>query len=203
MSTQNARLLDSKSVQSIMSKRKPLKATDAGENIVLTIKGDGNVIDVTNKDGDLVTSTIAGFEGTVLQKKIFNTNFASQIAMNNPRARQFMIDGLKAEKAGDLQKAHELYNNYLNATQVSFGLLLPSATADLLRKGSRIAAEVIVVTTENGSLLTIDPSTIMIEEAKKVTDSVNFDVSHFVEEEKTPAAPATPATGTRRRATAK
>ena len=177
MSTQK-RLMTSASVKSIMSKRITVPAEASNKRATFTIQGDGNVIDVKDKDGELVTSTIPGYEGTVLQKKIFNLQANSAIAMANPRTRQFIIDGLKAEKAGDSAKADELFNSYLNGAQMSFGVLLPSAVVDQLKKGVEIAARVVTVTTENGSLLTIDPSTITIMEPERY-GATTFNLEDF------------------------
>jgi hypothetical protein len=173
--------MTSASVKSIMSKRVLIPAEASNKRATFTIQGDGNVIDVKDKDGELVTSTIAGYEGTVLQKKIFNLQANSAVAMANPRTRQYLIDALKAEKAGDTAKADELFNSYLNGAQMSFGVLLPSAVVDQLRKGVEIAARVITVTTENGSLLTIDPSTITIMEPERY-GATSFNLEDFAKE---------------------
>ena len=179
MSTTNTRLLSSTSVKSIMNKRKNIASSAVGgpkQN--LTVDGNGNVIDVVDKDGNLVSSSIPGYEGTVLQKKIFNLKAASQLAMSNARTRGYFVEGLKVERAGDKQKAHEFFRQYLNATQISFGILLPSATADMLANGVDIAAKIQLVTTENGSLLTIDTSTINVVAAVD-SGEVSFNMDEF------------------------
>ncbi len=179
--TQN-RPLTKSSVVSIMNKRKLVPTTMVGHKVTFTIQGNGNTIDVVNKAGELVLSTIAGQEGIVLQKRIFNTKANSQLAMSNARTQQYLKDALVAEKAGKAEAASELFNQYLNATQVSFGILLPSAIADQLSAGVDIAAEVILVTTDAGSLLTIDPSTISIK-APEVLGSTSFNLDNFIDEE--------------------
>lgn len=176
----NNRPLTSASVRSIMTKRDVAAAAHVGKKVVFTIQGDGNVIDVLNKAGETVTSTIAGYEGTVLQKRIFNLKANSQLAMTNARTRQFMIDGLAAEKAGKAAQASELFNQYLNACQLSFGVLLPSAIVDQLSNGVDIAAKVIQVDTENGSLLTIDPSTISVKAPEYLESGTSFNIDDFL-----------------------
>ena len=156
--------MTSTSVKSIMNKRSTIPAEAENKRVKFLVQGNGNVIDVKDKEGEFVMSTIPGFEGTVLQKKIFNLRANSGVAMASERNRQYLIDALKAEKSGDTAKADELFNQYLNSVQMSFGVLLPSAIADKLASGVEIAATVVKVTTENGSLLTIDPSTISIVE---------------------------------------
>lgn len=181
MST-NQRKLTQAGVKGIMTKRIMVPANAVGKRVKFLVQGKGNTVDVKNKEGELVSSTIPGYEGTVLQKKIFNLRANSAVAMSNTRNRQYLIDGLKAEKAGDAEKAHELFNEYLNSTQMSFGILLPSNIADKLSAGVEIAATVTEVTTENGSLLTIDPSTISIVEPE-VYGSTSFDMSDFIEDD--------------------
>src|SRR5882672_10572202 len=117
------RLLTSASVKSIMSKRDLVKSTHVGKKVVFTIQGNGNTIDVKDKAGELVKSSIPGQEGIILQKAIFNTKANSQLGMSNARTRQYFIDGCVAEKQGDTDGASELFNKYLNACQLTFGVL--------------------------------------------------------------------------------
>lgn len=190
MSTQTQRPLNAQSVNAIMRKRSSLPVSMVGKKVVMTIQGDGNVIDVKNAKGELVLSTLPGQEGIVLQKKIFNVKTNSQLALSNPRNRQYLIDAAKAEKAGDVDAANELYNQFLNSCQVSFGIILPSAIADKLANGVDISATVQKIDTENGSLLTIDTSTISIKEPEVLDNGTSFDVSAFLGiEEKEETAP--------------
>lgn len=176
----NNRPLTSSSVRSIMTKRDLVGQKHVNSKVVLTIQGDGNVIDVTDKDGKVVMSSIPGQEGTVLQKKIFNLRANSQLAMANARTRQHMVDGLTAEKAGKGDVASESFNAYLNGCQLSFGVLLPSAIADALGNGVDIAAKVIQVDTVNGSLLTIDPSTISVKQPETLDAGTSFNLDEFL-----------------------
>ena len=178
--TQN-RPLTSASVRSIMTKRDTVQTKHVGgAKKTFTVQGNGNVIDVLDKAGKVVMSSIAGQEGTVLQKKIFNLRANSALAMSNPRTRQFMIDGLAAEKAGKAEQASELFNQYLNSCQLSFGVLLPSGIVDSLTNGVDIAAKVIEVKTDNGSLLTIDPSAIFVQAPESVDNGTSFNIDDFL-----------------------
>lgn len=184
MST-NSRRITSASVKGIMVKRIAVPQEAVGKRVKFQVQGDGNTVDVKNKDNELVLSTIPGYEGTVLQKKIFNLKANSAVAMSNTRNRQYLIDGLKAEKAGDADAAHDFFNQYLNSVQMSFGILLPSNVADKLHAGVEIAASVQKIETENGSLLTIDPSTISIVEPE-VYGTTSFDMDDFMVGEEEP-----------------
>lgn len=170
------RSMTSASVKAIMQKRISIPTEAVGENVKLRVQGNGNTIDVTDKSGEPVQSLQQ--PGTVLQKKLFNFKANSGIALQNSRNRQLVIDGIKAEKAGDTEKAHELFNAYLNATQLSVGILLPSKVSENLRDGVLISADIMRVDTDNGSLLTIDPSTISIVEAKTY-GATSFDLDDF------------------------
>lgn len=191
------RSMTSTSVKAIMQKRSTIPATAEGQRVKFLVQGNGNVIDVKDKEGKLVLSSIPGYEGTVLQKKIFNLRANSAIAMQNERTRGYILNALKAEKAGgkitlDVDgkpvefTASDLFNDYLNSTQMSFGILLPSTIADKLASGVEIAATVVKVDTDNGSLLTIDPSTISIVEPE-VYGATAFNLADFMEDGAAPA----------------
>lgn len=194
MSTQQQRNMTSTSVKAIMSKRSTIPAEAVGKRVKFLIQGNGNTVDVKDKDGKLVPSTIPGQEGTVLQKKIFNLRANSSLAMQSERTRSYVKNGLMAEKLGADGKvkgflgelegeytAHEWFNAYLNSTQISFGILLPSTIAEKLSTGVEIAATVQRVDTEAGSLLTIDPSTISIVEPE-VYGSTTFNLDDFADD---------------------
>jgi hypothetical protein len=160
-------------VIAIMKQRALVTLSHVGKRIRLLVQGNGNVIDVTDAAGELVQSVSE--PGTVLRKKIFNLRANSEVAMKNPRTRQILVDALAAEKAGDTEKASELFNDYLNKTQVSVGVLLPSAVAEQITANTEIIGTVEQITTEKGSLLSLDPKTIAIaqpEEVKKAEFSL-------------------------------
>lgn len=180
-----------------MNKRILVAIAMIGQRMVLQIQGDGNVLDVLDKAGEQVLSKIPGQEGTILQKRIFNVKGASQIAMASPLAKSLLKNGFAAETAKGTviglltndpkevaapHTADEYFTAYLNYTQVSFGVLLPSAIADRLANGVEVAARVEKVTTENGSLLTVDASSISVLEPKHGT-AVAFDISDYLKEE--------------------
>jgi hypothetical protein len=177
MNTQRNMTLQS--VKSIMNKRTLIPQEAVGKRVKLAIQGNGNTIDVKDKEGKMVASIVD--PSLVLQKTIFNTKANSGLAVSNERNRQILKDAVAAEKAKDFEKAHDLYNQYLNATQLSFGILLPSSIIAKLASGVEIAATVEQVTTDNGSLLTIDPSTISIVEPE-VYGKTTFDMEAFMDE---------------------
>lgn len=168
------RALNLKSVQSINNKRILVSKAKAGAKIRFTVQGDGNWMDVQDKEGNFVMS--ATDNGVILRKKIFNLQATSEIAQKNPIFVKLLIDALKAERKGDVEAASDLYNEYLNKTQISFSVLDNQAVLAKIVNGVDISARVQLITTENGELLTIDPSTISVIEPEILKTAV-FDLS--------------------------
>jgi hypothetical protein len=173
-----------------MNKRALVKTSMVGKTIAITIQGTPQTIDVVNGEGEKVQSIREA--GTVLQRMIFNCKANSEIAMKNPRNHAMLQNGLKAEKFGKpvvgtikgIEKAYtadEWFNAFLNAVQLSFGVLLPAAITDDLGNRVEIAAKVQKIDTENGSLLTLDPSTIRVK-APEVLEDTKFSMESFLGE---------------------
>lgn len=150
-----------------------------------TIIGDGNVIDVKDKAGNLVQSA----DGSgILQKRIFNLNATSELQRSNPlnvallqRIKALHTagpDGKPVCLPGKEQEAHDLINEYLNKTQISFSVLSGTSHFDSadLQNGAEISAKLVEVTTDKGSLWTMEPSSISVAEPI-VPESANFDFS--------------------------
>ena len=150
------------SVQNIMNSRRLVTEDMAtnGRLVVFTVRGKGTVLPVKTKAGDDVPA--ADGSGEQLMKRIFNVVANSQLAINNKRNQDLLRAGYAAEQAGDTAKAEELYNEYLNAIQVSFNVLSTSSAFNKITDGDQIKASVAKVTTENGSLLTLDAKSIAV-----------------------------------------
>lgn len=204
--TTTQRLIDSKSVKAIMSGRTAIPADANGKTFEFIIQGNGNVIDVKDKAGNFVQSVVN--PELVLQKKIFNVRANSQLAMSNKRNVELLINGIKAEKAAGKVKgfigeaegewtASEYFNAYLNSVQMSVGMLLggSSSKVDQLADGVRISGTLELITTENGSVMTIAQNSVSIlapEKAAKTT----FNLDDFLPVDmKAPKADAPAVTG--------
>lgn len=159
MAQTQTRITTIASVQNIMNSRKKITEAMNGQYIVLTVRGNGNTIAVKDKNGDAVKA--AGSD-LLLEKKIFNTLCNSSVAVKNERNQATLKEALAAEKAGDSAKAGELYNDYLNKTQVSVSVLSGTSNFDRIQDGDQIKGRVQVITTEKGSILTLDPKTISV-----------------------------------------
>lgn len=167
---------NSKNVQQIMRKRTLVPETLVGKKVILTIRGNGTTIDVKDKSGNFVQSVVEA--GTVFQKVIFNTESNSGIAMASVRNKQILQEALAAEKLG-APEASDLFQDFLNAVQLSFSVPTTSSLIGKLGDRIDISARVIKVTTENGSLLTIDPATIAVKEPESLAP-VDFDITSFM-----------------------
>jgi hypothetical protein len=189
-----ARLINAKAIQAIMKQRTAVPDSVAGgKKILLTIQGSGTKIQLVDKNG----ITVANDDGEVIDKMIYNLRANSEVAMKNPANREFLMAGIRAEKAGEMEEADKQFSTYLNKVQMSFSLLLPSAVAGKLADGVEISARVEKITTDNGSLLTIDPKSISIVEPEVLGKTTfNLDdifASMDVEEDQTGGEGAKPA----------
>lgn len=180
MATTQARINTLQGVQNVLNSRKRITEQMVGTHVVMSIRGNGNVIDVKNKQGELVPA--ADGSGAVLQKKIFNLVTNSDIAIKNERNKQILRDGYKAEQAGDSAKAAELYNDYLNKTQVSISVLSTSANFNKIANGDQVKGKVQKITTDNGSILTLDPSSLSVVAPGLGEDTAMDLLSMLVEE---------------------
>lgn len=163
MATQSTRISSLQSVQNIINSRATITEQMEGSFQVLTVRGNGNIIPVKTKDGELIPA--ADGSGVMLEKRILNCVCNSGIAMKNERNQATLREAYAAEKAGNLDKAAELYNTYLNKTQVSVSVLSTSALFNKIQDGDQVKGKVQKITTENGSILTLDQKSLSIKEA--------------------------------------
>jgi hypothetical protein len=181
---QMALRLDSKTAQKVFASRNLLTADLVGEEVVITLQGDGNTVDMERADGSAVVDEATG---EVVRKRIHNAKFNSELAIQAAPNKALLNEAVAAEKAGETDKAHELFNKYLNKVQLSFSIPSSSKHFGTLRDNQRIKGIVQRVDTENGSLLTIDPKSIVLIEAVKV-----FSKSTMLLPTEETAAPVTP-----------
>lgn len=173
MST-NARTLDFKAVQNIIAKRKMIRVTDDKQLVKLFVQSTiGTTIPVTTKDGEPVLQN-----GIPLYKTIYNVAANSHVAMVNPQNRAILTEAMKAETAGEMVKATELYNQYLNKIQVSFNMLITSPNVEKFTRNDQIQGIVTVITTENGQLITLDK--VKSVTARELGDSQKFSLNELL-----------------------
>lgn len=177
-----ARLINKSGVLAIMNKRIPVGEQSIGKKVLFTVQGNGTTVDVKNAAGELVQSVVE--PGTVFQAVIFNLQANSGLAMKDARHKAESAAGLAAERAGNPEEAHKHFSAFLNGVQMSFNV--PTTSPILAKLGDRvdISARVVKITTEKGSLLTIDATTIRVVEPE-VLAPVTFSFDEELDE--TPA----------------
>lgn len=169
-----SRLFNKQTVINIMNKRSLVPASIVGKKVKLTVQGNGTLLPVFTKEGEPVMSVVD--EGVQMEKYVYNVQANSGLALSNARNKEYSAQGVAAEKAGDFQAAHDFFVQYLNATQISFNVPSTNAINAKLSQGVDIAAKIVRIDTEAGSLLTIDPSTISIVEPEELKATVfSFD----------------------------
>ena len=122
-------------VNGMIAKGKVLTVGDDGRYLKgLSIQGNGNP-----------------FEGPIGLRFIYNVDVVSHVAMGSPKA-------LEAEKAisvamehGDVLEIHNACRAYLNAVTISF-----NEASRKFENGQLISARVRVVTTDNGTLISLE-----------------------------------------------
>lgn len=154
MQTQSKLVFDAQRTQSLIANRAIVKNSQVGQTVRFHIVGNGNLVPVKTKDGvqvmDNATNTVP------LYKTIYNVKANSQLAMQNPRNQQILREAMQAESVGEVDKAHELFNSYLNKIQVSFSIIQnPGRSNVQFYDKQLVEGEVELVTTENGQLITM------------------------------------------------
>lgn len=178
-----------KTLEAIFNKRKMASSALVGRKIVVTIQGDGNVVDAQDASGNPVPSV----NGGILQKRVFNTRANSEVAVRNQRNRDILAQIKIANKSGDENKVDELVNEYLNKVQLSFNVLSGSAFFEegVLQNGAEISATLQEITTPKGSFMTLDPSSISVLKPATLGES-KFSFDMDLEDDGAPAGPAEP-----------
>lgn len=115
------RLIDTKGFMAILNKRKTLKTTHVGAQVVLTVQGTGQFLPKGYK-----YPGPSGITENQFDRTIYNLLANSQLSMLRPENAEILKNAIKAESAGDMEAATELFNEYLNSIQVSFSVIEPS-----------------------------------------------------------------------------
>lgn len=115
------RVIDTKGFMAILNKRKTLKTTHIGAQVVLTVQGTGQFLPKGYK-----YAGPAGVTENQFDRTIYNLLANSQLSMLRPENAEILKNAIKAESAGDMDKATELFNEYLNSIQISFSVIEPS-----------------------------------------------------------------------------
>lgn len=150
-----------KAAQGVISSRAQISASDVNEYRVLTVSGNGSLMDVRTKADELVLS--ADGTGAVLRKKVYNTKCNNAMAASSPYFKDLCKKAHRFEVAGNMIEAEKAYKELLNGIQVDFGILDNHKLFHAIQDGDQVKGQIIEIRSEKGySVLTFDPKTISI-----------------------------------------
>jgi hypothetical protein len=112
-----ARILSQAIFMGILNSRQTLTPAHIGSQVLLFIQGSGTFQSATEQEAKTPG------QAQYFDKYIYNLKANSQEAMSRKENRIILSEAIKAESAGDVAKASELFNQYLNAVQVSFNVI--------------------------------------------------------------------------------
>lgn len=163
------RRLDSAGAINIINKRITVTRAHIGSSLKLQIQGTGQFLDKGHE------YTIGTDKRTnMYDRTIYNLRASSAELMKFHKP--LFTEALAAEQAGELDKAHDLFNAYLNAIQLSFSVIEPSNKK--FSSGDDVKATVALVVSQAGieSLQVEDVSYI----APTVVKATKFDVTDLI-----------------------
>ena len=117
MSTPNSNLFDAKRTIGTINARQTLTRAHIGQQVMLTIQGAGTFQSASEQE-----ARTPG-QKQYFDKYIHNLKANSGEAMSRPTTKSILAEAMKAEAAGDVEKADELFRQYLNTVQVSFNVI--------------------------------------------------------------------------------
>lgn len=175
MSEQQSLVLDSKRAIAILNSRKTLTPAHVGQQVLLTIQGNGTYQTVDQqKERDAAAGKPAA--ANYFPKWIHNVKANSSEAISRAENKALFTEALKAESAGDSAKASELFNSWLNATQVSFNAIDNGRRK--LQNGDAITAFVETAETKLGHMaITLNQ---VQYKAPEAVAAVKFDISDLM-----------------------
>lgn len=147
--------------QDVIRSRAEISSAHIDQFTVLTVSGNGSLMDVRTKAGELVPS--ADGTGAVLRKKVFNTKCNNAMAASSRYFKDLFKKAHRFEVAGNMVEAEKAYKELLNGIQVDFAILDNHKLFHTIQDGDQVKGKIIEVRSENGySVLTFDPKTISI-----------------------------------------
>lgn len=175
------RLIDTKGFMAILNKRKTLKTTHIGAQVVLTVQGTGQFLP---KGYQYAGPT--GARENMFDRTIYNLQANSQLSMLRPETKKILNEAIKAESAGDMETATDLFNEYLNAIQVSFSVIEPSNRK--FNSGDMVTAVVADVLAASGERQLVVND--VRYKAPLNVEATAFELSDLLFEEEVPAVTA-------------
>lgn len=141
------RLIDNAGFLAILNKRKTLKLDHVGQQITLSVQGTPQFL----AKGFAYTGPKGATENQY-DRYIVNVAANSALSMQRAENKAILMEAMKAESAGDMEAATDLYNDFLNAIQVSFSVIVnPGREARKFESGDMVKATVDLVDTAAGT----------------------------------------------------
>lgn len=110
-------LIDAQRTISIINSRLPISRTHVGSQVSLQVQGSGTFLSASEQE-----SKTPG-QKAYFDKYIHNLKANSTEAMSRKENRALLNSAMQAEAEGNVEEADNLFNQYLNAIQVSFNMI--------------------------------------------------------------------------------
>lgn len=135
--------IDATRAVGILNSRTPVSMDHAGNQVSLFIQGKGTFQSAAQQE-----AATPG-QKQYFDKYIYNLKANSTEAMSRPEVKAIFAEAMKAETAGDTEKADELFNEYLNGVQISFNVIA-NAGVRRFEDGNQVTAIVGTASTKAG-----------------------------------------------------
>lgn len=141
------RAIDNAGFLNILNSRKTLKLAHVGEQKILSVQGTPQFL----AKGFAYTGPKGATENQ-FDRYIVNVAANSAMSMQRAENKQILMEAMKAESAGDMETATDLYNDFLNAIQMSFSVIVnPGRDARKFESGDLVKATIDLVDTASGT----------------------------------------------------
>lgn len=140
MSQTSQRLIDATGYLNIRNKRVTITDLHVGQQVQLQVQGNGTFL----PKGFSLPSGENQFD-----KTIYNLRASSARKLADPELKKVLLAAMKAEAAGDTQKAHDLFNEHLNGIQLSFSVIETGNTRKF-QSGDMVKGVISLAENKNG-----------------------------------------------------
>lgn len=140
------RLIDNAGFFNILNKRTTLKLVHVGEQVTLSVQGTPQFL-----AKGFAYNGPRGASENQFDRYIVNVAANSALSMQRAENKAILLAAMKAESEGDMETATDLYNDFLNAIQMSFSVIVnPGREARKFESGDKVKATVDLVDTASG-----------------------------------------------------
>jgi hypothetical protein len=163
-----ARIMDYDRFMAIFNSRKPI-TTDlvAGGKVILSVQGEGTFFPKNDA------------KNSPFDKYIYNLKANSMLSVARAENKQLLKKALVAHNEGHAEEASALFNEYLNAVQISFNV--PADRAQRFANGDDVKCDIELVETKDGQKQLVVRS--VSKEAPKKIAARKFDITDLIDDE--------------------